>query len=213
MHIFKITYPAFDSAASYLAFWEGDEAILIDCVPKCFSKVQEILDWYGKKLKYIFLTHGHIDHIHDLAAFDDFYDIEMSGGAICISKWDEDKLTTNKHLGDRFNLTFNPISTKTTDVSKYIEFYVNRHHIEILKTPGHTKGSICYYIEGFLFSGDTLFRGSVGRTDLGDGDPEELKASLKKLLELPDNTVVYPGHGLETTIAYEREYNPYLQNL
>ncbi len=213
MHIFKITYPAFDHAASYLLFWESEEAVLIDCVPKCFDKVQEILDWYDKKLKYILLTHGHIDHIHDLAAFDDYYDFEMDGGFIALSKKDTDKLYTNKHLGDRFNLKFNPISSTPFNIAGYTDYYIDRHHVKILQTPGHTKGSLCYLIEGFLFSGDTLFRGSVGRTDLGDGDSAELQESLKKLMELPENTIVYPGHGLETTIAYEKEYNPYLKNL
>lgn len=86
--------------------------------------------------------------------------------------------------------------------------------LEVLHTPGHTAGSICLYSkdDGIVFVGDTLFEGSIGRTDLG-GDMEQLIDSIKqKLLTLPDETIVYPGHGPQTTIANERRYNPFLQD-
>ena len=82
----------------------------------------------------------------------------------------------------------------------------------VLFTPGHTAGGVCYYMEeyGILFSGDTLFAGSVGRTDLPGGSPAVLRESLKKLTRLPDSVLVYPGHGASTTIGDERQQNPYL---
>ena len=79
-------------------------------------------------------------------------------------------------------------------------------------TPGHTKGSCCYYFEddGILISGDTLFEESIGRTDLPTGSISQLKRSIEeKLSPLPDDTVVYPGHGASTTIGHERDYNPF----
>lgn len=85
--------------------------------------------------------------------------------------------------------------------------------LEVLETPGHTPGGVCYYFkkEKMLFAGDTLFAGSVGRTDLPGGDMATLMASLKKLTALPDDTVVIPGHGMFTTIGDEKRGNPFLQ--
>jgi len=84
--------------------------------------------------------------------------------------------------------------------------------LSVIETPGHTPGSVCFYDEKnkILISGDTLFRGSVGRTDLPGGDMNKLMNSLKKLMELPDETVVYSGHGPTTTIGEEKRTNPYI---
>ena len=85
--------------------------------------------------------------------------------------------------------------------------------VEIIETPGHTPGGVCYYLpkDKLLLSGDTLFAGSVGRTDLPGGDMATLMASLKKLTALPDDTIVIPGHGMFTTIGDEKRGNPFLQ--
>ena len=89
------------------------------------------------------------------------------------------------------------------------EFQFN---IEVLATPGHKEDAVCYYLpeENMLFTGDTLFQESIGRTDLPGGDMGTLIRSLKKLVLLPENTQVYPGHGYPTSIAHEKQYNPYL---
>ena len=81
----------------------------------------------------------------------------------------------------------------------------------VLHTPGHTPGSICLYGQGVLFSGDTLFAGSIGRMDLPGGDEDQMQASLHRLMELPDGTAVYPGHGPATTIGEEKRNNPWLE--
>ena len=84
--------------------------------------------------------------------------------------------------------------------------------LSVIHTPGHTQGSVCYYTEGMLFSGDTLFRDSIGRTDLPGGDyDQEMASILDKLLVLPDDTIVLPGHMLETKIGIEREINPFIR--
>ena len=83
--------------------------------------------------------------------------------------------------------------------------------LEVLETPGHTPGGVCYYMEGLVFVGDTLFRDSVGRTDFPNGSYETLMESIKtQLYKLPNNTMVYPGHGPETNIGYEKQYNPFV---
>lgn len=85
-------------------------------------------------------------------------------------------------------------------------------HIEVIATPGHKEDAVCYYLpeENILFTGDTLFQESIGRTDLPGGDMGTLIRSLKKLIVLPDETTVYPGHGYATSIGHEKQYNPYL---
>ena len=92
------------------------------------------------------------------------------------------------------------------------ELFIGKNKITVIQTPGHSKGGLCFYIDGMLFSGDTLFYGSIGRTDFIDGDFHELITSIKsKLFILPDETIVYPGHGPSTTIKKEKMTNPYLQ--
>ena len=81
---------------------------------------------------------------------------------------------------------------------------------KILETPGHSPGSIAVWVDNMLISGDTLFNMSIGRSDLPGGNQKDLQKSLEKLMELPDETIVYPGHGTFTTIKFEKENNPYL---
>ena len=95
--------------------------------------------------------------------------------------------------------------------SKVTILHVGAINLEVLETPGHTPGGVCYYMDGLVFVGDTLFRDSVGRTDFPNGSYETLMESIKtQLYKLPDNTMVYPGHGPETNIGYEKQYNPFV---
>lgn len=92
------------------------------------------------------------------------------------------------------------------------ELSIEGFHIQVIATPGHKEDAVCYYLpeENILFTGDTLFQESIGRTDLPGGDMATLIRSLNKLVVLPEETQVYPGHGYPTTIAHEKQYNPYL---
>ncbi|MCD6235934.1 MAG: MBL fold metallo-hydrolase, partial [Thaumarchaeota archaeon] len=90
---------------------------------------------------------------------------------------------------------------------------VGRYSMRVIHTPGHTPGSVCFLVERYVFTGDTLFAGSIGRSDLSGGDFQQLLSSIKsKLMTLPDDFVIYPGHGPSSTIGVERRMNPFLRD-
>lgn len=145
------------------------------------------------ELSAIALTHGHFDHVgavRDLAA--------ETGCRVYLS-------------GDELSLP----PAITAGRLYYTDLYTDRFTaagipFTVLKTPGHTPGSVCLRTGSLLFSGDTLFAGSCGRTDLPGGNPADMRASLKLLAAIPENLTVYPGHGEATTLDAEKRYNPYL---
>lgn len=182
------------------------EMILVDPgdSPEVIGRMVEELE--GKPVA-IFLTHGHYDHILALEAVKEKYQIPVYAGK------EEEEL-----LGDvSLNLTGQvrrPMTVRPeTLVSDLEKFSVAGFSVQAIHTPGHTKGSVCYYFpeESLLVSGDTLFHGSVGRTDLPTGSTAQMMESLKRLLEtLPEETDVLPGHEAATTIGYEKRYNPFV---
>ena len=185
----------------YLVWDENSkEAMLIDPGAYEFVIEQDIND-NGLELKYIFLTHGHYDHIEGVDGF-----ILAFPSAILAA-----------HVGDRsiMNGLEPEMILNEGEILNLGELSFN-----VITTPGHTEGGLCLYIaesdvsltdqsfSGMLFSGDTLFRMSVGRTDLGGGDFDTLRSSIQeKLLILPDDTLVLPGHMGATTIGNEKQYN------
>ena len=150
-------------------------------------------------LKTILLTHGHYDHIgaiNELTA-------KTNCKTIYVGKEDIELLTDNeKSMAATVNQDAVFLEDKILKVAEGT-FKLEDLDVEVIKTPGHTKGSVCYLINGILFSGDTLFRNGVGRTDFWGGSSTELKKSLKKLSKLPKDTIVCPGHGLKTRIGDE----------
>jgi hydroxyacylglutathione hydrolase len=161
----------------------------------------------GQKLHIVLivLTHAHIDHI---GAVKEVYDATKAPIAI---HTDSAKSlahnATNTMLGLSYPAPPNPDRLlKDGDTVSVSEL-----SFTVIHTPGHSPGSICLYGEGVLFSGDTLFREGIGRSDLPGGNYKELMASLHRLMALPPETVVYPGHGPKTTIGWEKLHNPFLQ--
>ncbi len=179
---------------------DGDEAVLIDC-----SEVkQEVLDALdGKKLKYILLTHGHFDHVLGVNGMK-----EKTGAKVLVNKNDIPRMEESANIMQTFGI----MGVEIPEADDYIKegdfITFGNTTIKAIATPGHTEGGMCYFIDGKLFSGDTLFKGTVGRCDLPGGNFQKLSDSVNnKLFTLEESTVVYPGHGSTTTIAYEKQYN------
>lgn len=182
-------------------------AVIID--PGFISeKTEDFLEKNSDKERLIFLTHGHFDHICGAKSLRD-----KTGVKIAIPVVDNPALSdTHLSMSDKFHAHQVPFSADILlEDSQTVQ--VGDLELKVISTPGHTAGGACYYVDNVLFSGDTLFFESVGRTDFEGADHTTLLNSINKLLALPDETVVYPGHGGSTTIGHERICNPFLQNL
>ena len=182
---------------------ETNEAVLIDCSSAEESYINEIKQ-SGVNLKYILLTHGHFDHVLGVDKFK-----KVFGTDVYVSKED---LSQVKLVPDMMQMFAGMVPVNISDINNFVadgdEFFIGKTKIRAIATPGHTQGGICYFTDNSLFSGDTLFQGSVGRCDLLDGDFKQITESIKnKLFGLPDDVVVYPGHGPKTSIGYEKKYN------
>lgn len=191
----------------YIIYSEDtNEGIIVD--PG--GDVDDILDYVRENnlnIKYLVLTHGHADHIGGLKGLK-----EALGAIIAIHEDDVDMLKdADKNLSSVMamgKVELEPdLLLREGDI---LEF--GNEKAKVIHTPGHTRGSICLEINDVIISGDTLFAGSIGRTDLYGGDYDTLINSIKdKLMTYPDETKVYPGHGSPTTIGRERKYNPFLR--
>ncbi|MGN1442476.1 MAG: MBL fold metallo-hydrolase [Acutalibacteraceae bacterium] len=187
---------------------ETDSALVID--PGEYSqKLRDRLRELGiQKLEYILLTHGHFDHITGASALQSEF-----GGKIIIHSSDESFLSDeNKSLSYLLREPFKPIKADVVvSDSDFLDF--GSENIEVIHTPGHTPGSICYKIGDNLFSGDTLFRLSAGRTDFPDGSDAEMMKSMKRLKSISQNLKVYPGHDRPTELDFEKRKNPFMKEL
>ncbi|MDD4875641.1 MAG: MBL fold metallo-hydrolase [Dehalococcoidales bacterium] len=157
------------------------------------------------KIKYIILTHGHLDHIGALKKVK-----EKTGAEIALHT-NESESFQNQTINKLFGISYPtpPPPDKLLNDGDKID--IGDLHFTVLHTPGHSLGGLCLIEKEIVFSGDTLFNSSIGRTDLPGGNYSQLINSINtKLMTLPDNTIVYPGHGPETTIGAERRSNPFL---
>ncbi len=175
----------------------GDEAEVI------FENVKDL----GLEIKSIVLTHAHIDHIGALK------EVKEATGAEVAIHADDAQALQEKSVSAMFGLSYPTPPPPDRLLQDGDSLDIGDLHFGVLHTPGHSPGGICLLGEEIVFSGDTLFNFGIGRYDLPGGDYSQLMNSIHtKLMVLPDNTAVYPGHGPDTTIGTERRGNPFLQN-
>ena len=191
---------------NYLLIDEASkEAVLFDCT-ETSDEIEKVLDQFGAKLKYVLLTHGHFDHILGVNETKAKHDCQ-----VLVHEDDKTLMDTIKAFARDFGLANSEVQKvdgylKENDVLK-----IGEHEIKVIHTPGHTKGGVCYLVEDKLFSGDTLFYESIGRTDLPGGSFEQLKTNIEqKLFTLDDDIKVFPGHGWTSTIGHEKINNKFL---
>lgn len=191
---------------------ETKEAAIIDAGMSNNRENAIVSDFIAKenlKLKYALQTHMHFDHVWGLSYIKETYDLRP----LCHAA-DESIYSQAPEMTSMFRLSMN---WNLPAIERYIDegetLLLGKTAIKVLHTPGHTPGGLCYYIESVntLFTGDTLFQGSVGRTDLPGGNlKDEINSIKNKILTLPSNTIIYSGHGPKSNVGWELRNNPYL---
>jgi len=198
---------------TYLLYNEHGSAILID--PGCYyqDERETLADFISEnRLKPVFLlnTHCHLDHV-----FGNRWVHESYGLSLYLHPKERPVLEMAPASGLMWNLPFDQYTGPLLDLEPGTSIDLGEDQLEILFAPGHSPGHICFYCrrQGFLIGGDVLFRESIGRTDLPGGNHAQLISSIQtQLMPLPEETIVYSGHGIQTTIGHERRYNPFLQD-
>ncbi|MCR5349202.1 MAG: MBL fold metallo-hydrolase [Bacilli bacterium] len=216
MNVERLRVGQGEMANTYLVALPEGGCFIVDFAVEDGNKTQEYCLARFGFLSAVLLTHGHYDHIRGLKGFNPKPPTRV------VLHQEEEEFLTNPRLNASYDLFRAPFI-----VEDPLPFYLCEDEDEIvlghrdesgfhgtvakvIHTPFHTQGSVCYYFEeeGVLFSGDTLFRGGIGRYDLPGACPRKMEESLRKLMALPPETKVYPGHGPSSTIGEELRYNP-----
>lgn len=211
LHIKSFTFNPF-SENTYVVFNENKNAYLID--PGNFTDaettaLQQFIENQGLKIQNILLTHAHIDHVLGLQKMYDLYKVP-----VLLHEIEKEILDRNPMDANRFGFFFKPFEGIIQFIKENEIVKLDEDSLKILHVPGHSPGSVAYYSEAekLMISGDVLFEGSIGRTDLYKGNYEQLIESVQtKLFVLDDETKVYSGHGNPTTIGFEKTYNPFFK--
>lgn len=191
---------------------ETKECVIIDCGALTETEQNAVIAYIneeGLKPIHNLGTHGHLDHHFGDAAILSAFNLQpevAEGDKVLMQHPREAAL---QMLGMDLNIDLPAGNLKLTE-NEDVKF--GSHTFKIIRTPGHSPGSVSFYCaeENVLFTGDTLFKGSIGRTDFPGGSMFQIISSLRELAQLPDKTIVYPGHGPQTSIGFELAHNPYM---
>lgn len=187
----------------YVIADEQGQAAIIDCDGNTAPLHQYITENHLNPT-HILLTHGHFDHIGAVEEVKEKYGCQVYAAKEEMRVLADPSINFSASTGISISITPDVCVTEGDVIE------VGNLKFTVLLTPGHTEGSICFMIDNNIFSGDTLFQGSCGRTDFPTGDWQTILQSLKRLRDLPGNYNVYPGHGPSTTLDIERRMNPYM---
>ncbi|MBR5322736.1 MAG: MBL fold metallo-hydrolase [Clostridia bacterium] len=191
----------------YIVYGKDNKAAVIDPAANA-DIIEDKLNELGLKLDKILLTHAHFDHI---MAVDD---LRKSGAELYIHKEDL-KMLNDPNLNHMLGATGKEIEFENVEhlLADGDIIEIGGEELRVLHTPGHTQGSVCYISDSWIVSGDTLFKETVGRTDLYGGSFDAMLGSMKKIRALEKDYAVYPGHGESTTLNYEKNNNIYMKTL
>lgn len=179
---------------------ETKDCYIIDAASNLDS-FQKYIEQNNLNVKYLLLTHGHFDHIMGAEFLREKYDIKI------VAHIEEKDILNNQDL----NLSSMIGEKIEFDADIYLEKNGEFEIFKYLHTPGHTKGGVSYLIDDHIFTGDTVFDGSIGRTDFPTGDyPTLIKVIKEKILSLDENTIIHAGHNSDTSVGKEKKYNPFL---
>lgn len=199
MIIHKI-YPLGFASNTYLLTADNKSCVVIDCAqPRVLDKCREL----GLTPEYVLLTHCHYDHIGGCGA------MYQAGAKVICGKDEEDLIFAEDNRAIFHGITIPHFEIYRT-VRDGEEIELCGIKIKVIATPGHTRGGVCYVVENNIFSGDTLFFESVGRSDFSTGSASALTRSVKRLYSLSGDYKVFCGHGEDTTLNHERAFNPYI---
>ncbi len=196
---------------TYVLYNEAKQAVVID--PGCYAPyekeaLKKFITDEQLVVDKLINTHCHLDHVFGNKWVNETYGVELH-----LHKTEEVLLQFAPQSGEMWGLPFENYTSPLHFIEEGEEVKLGNDNLKIILAPGHSPGSLCFYCEeqGFIIGGDVLFRESIGRTDLPLGDHQTLLNSIRtKLFLLPDDVVVYPGHGPSTTIGWEKEHNPFL---
>ena len=204
MIVNKLVVGPFASNCYIVGSESGKEGIIVDPGDEAEMILKKVED-LGLNIKLIVLTHGHVDHIGAVKEVK-----EATNAEVAIHN-DDAEFLHSQFSGALFGFSYKTLPPADRLLKGGDSIDVGDLHFLVVHTPGHSPGSICLLGQGVVFTGDTLFNFGIGRYDLLGGSYRQLMDSIHtKLMILPDNTVVYPGHGPDTTIGTERKGNPFL---
>jgi len=191
-------------AANCYLVYDGDKGFIIDPGGSA-SRIIEEINELNFTPEFILLTHGHCDHIAAVDEIRDYYNIPAY-----IHVGDE-KLVADKDMNMASHMPSADVAIKADGTFKNGDIISpDEFNIKVIHTPGHTAGCSCFLLgENIMFTGDTVFEGSIGRTDLPSASQKSMEESIEKIKKMNDNIILYPGHGGDTTIAEEKKKNKY----